>query len=328
VAALLLASAWHVPAAAWNDVGHRAAALIAYDALSDEVRARAVALLHAHPRFAADFAAHLPPVLRQADAAVQDRWYFAYAATWPDVAREFSGVRPEAVRLALVAQYHRPHWHYINLPTYLSDADRRLHIAAPSLAESPELPDAALNIVQALTRVSRTLCRGELAAPQRALALSWLLHLMADVHQPLHATALYAIGRFPEGDRGGNDIVLADALAVDGNLHTFWDAAAGDEADWPALPRAPHVPMTFADIARRSRELAAVAAYAPSIRAQLLQLPPRTPVTIDAGYVARSAAIARAQLALSGVRTAQLLNALLAPGGKCLQSLAFYQGRH
>jgi hypothetical protein len=33
--------------------------------------------------------------------------------------------------------------------------------------------------------------------------LTWLFHLVGDVHQPLHCTAVYS-ERFPDGDKGGN----------------------------------------------------------------------------------------------------------------------------
>jgi S1/P1 Nuclease len=284
-------------------------------------RARASALLRTHPRFAADFVTRLPSALRRGSAAEQDRWYFAFAATWPDVARDFAGVQPESARLALITQYHRARWHYINLPTYLSDADGHLQIQVPPLAESPDQPDATLNLVQALTRLSRMLCRGDAAMPQRALALSWLLHLLADLHQPLHATSLYSVGRFPLGDRGGNDVGLVGG----GNLHAFWDVAGGD-ARVRLLDAAAPPAMTFAEIALDSRALAAATVYAPSIRAQLLSLPANAPtqVAIDADYRAQAVVTARTQLVIAGRRTAALLTALFGSSdGKCPDPLAF-----
>ena len=309
--------AWHDAALAWNDAGHRAVALAAYDALGNDAQRRAVALLHSHPRFDEDFAPHLPAPLRNAAVGERDRWYFAFAATWPDFAREFAGVRPDSARLALVTRYHHPSWHYINLPTYLRDADRQLQIAEPPLLESADLPDDGLNLVQALVRTSHLLCQPATAPAQEGLALSWLLHLMADLHQPLHATSLYWAARFPRGDRGGNDIALAN-FRGSSNLHAFWDAAAGTAAGLRTSPVPAHV-ETFADLARQSRELAATEAYAPGLRAQLTHLAADAPVrvVIDADYEARAAATARAQLALAAQRTATLLAALLASHGDC-----------
>lgn len=38
---------------------------------------------------------------------------------------------------------------------------------------------------------------------ERAAATTWLLHLVGDIHQPLHASTRYS-ENFPTGDRGGN----------------------------------------------------------------------------------------------------------------------------
>jgi hypothetical protein len=319
-AGALVALFWNVAALAWNDAGHRVVARLAYDTLPGDVQMRAARLLRAHPRFAADFASRLPRALRAASAAQRNRWYFEFAAIWPDYARDFAGVRPEATRRELVSAYNRPRWHYINLPTYLTDADRRLAIPNPRFDDVPAEPEQQLNLVQALTRQSHIVCDGDASPAARALAFSWLLHLMADLHQPLHATALYAVGRFPNGDRGGNDI----ALAGGGNLHAFWDAAGAAAA--APLASTAAAPLTFAAIAVSSRRLAVRVAYAPSLRAQLERLPVDAPelVALDADYRARANAVAARQLAVAGHRTAALVAALLLPaGGKCPVSLAF-----
>jgi hypothetical protein len=77
-------------AGAWNDTGHMVAALIAHGALTAAQQEGAGALLRKHPRFAADFAPRLPRGLRDATAAEQNRWYFAFAA----VAGHCTSLRP------------------------------------------------------------------------------------------------------------------------------------------------------------------------------------------------------------------------------------------
>src|SRR5262249_39587347 len=52
--------------------------------------------------------------------------------------------------------------------------------------------------------------------------LSWLLHLVGDVHQPLHATTRVSATK-PDGDDGGNGVELSSPA----NLHTFWDDVLG-----------------------------------------------------------------------------------------------------
>ena len=64
----------------------------------------------------------------------------------------------------------------------------------------------------------------------------WLLHLVGDVHQPLHATARFSHDS-PEGDRGGNDVLLCGDPCKK-NLHSFWDQAAGTGTGITAIARA------------------------------------------------------------------------------------------
>jgi hypothetical protein len=54
------------------------------------------------------------------------------------------------------------------------------------------------------------------ADPERVIALKFLLHLVGDVHQPLHAS--------DHEDQGGNQVkVLFDHRNVGVALHSFWD---------------------------------------------------------------------------------------------------------
>ncbi|MDZ7343175.1 MAG: S1/P1 nuclease, partial [candidate division KSB1 bacterium] len=57
-----------------------------------------------------------------------------------------------------------------------------------------------------------------LAPSQRTIDLAWVLHLVGDIHQPLHCSARVTPTE-PEGDRGGN------LFKLDSNytLHGYWD---------------------------------------------------------------------------------------------------------
>ncbi len=57
----------------------------------------------------------------------------------------------------------------------------------------------------------------------RALHLSWLIHLVGDLHQPFHTTALFSRRLFPDGDQGGNKIPTEQRK----NLHGLWDGFPG-----------------------------------------------------------------------------------------------------
>ncbi len=310
------------PVAAWNEAGHMTAALIAYDRLPVDVRVAAGRLLRAHPRFQADFEPELPRSLARASAARQDRWFFAYAATWPDTARRFERERSAATRDALIARYHHGSWHYINLPTYLRASDAAaLRIPTPPMRWSAGLAGANLNIVQALAQLTKQWCAAGQTDADRAVALSWLLHLVGDVHQPLHATALYAVPLFPDGDRGGNDIAVSGGT----NLHALWDGALGSDARpqrLDALARehggveaaapGPDLLREFKRWAKQSRDLAERVVYTDQVRSAVstaLERPPR--VRLDADYRAQLRATAQRQIGIAGQRIAWVTQTLL-----------------
>ena len=61
----------------------------------------------------------------------------------------------------------------------------------------------------------------------RAVALSWIIHLVGDLHQPLHCASRFNAD-FPDGDQGGNLFVIQPSDSVRQiKLHAFWDAALG-----------------------------------------------------------------------------------------------------
>jgi S1/P1 Nuclease len=323
-------------AMAWNDTGHMVVALIAHDALSTALQQNAGALLRKHPRFAADFAPKLPRGLRDATAAEQNRWYIAFAATWPDLARHFGHVEAPAARAALVDRYHHGGWHYINLPTYLRPGDaRQLNRPMPSMAWQRGQSDAELNLVQALARVSADLCSADAADAERALALCWLLHLLADLHQPLHTTSLYSVGVFANGDRGGNDIAVRGA----GNLHALWDGALGNDRRWRRVVAAAaqyragaavEPTVDFPAWAREGRDLAARSAYSEAVRDAVASAAAAGPVRIsaDASYRRVMYSTAQTQIGRAGARTARVIAPLLgaARGAGCTRAaLAFLQ---
>ena len=116
---------------------------------------------------------------------------FVRAGYWPDFVRDEAWpARKEA--------YDHPTWHYVN--HFWRDGEW-----LPERGTSGEL----------LERLS-VLERGV----ESGVDLAWLLHLVGDVHQPLHSSARVT-DREPDGDRGGNDFAIDDLEAP--NLHAYWD---------------------------------------------------------------------------------------------------------
>jgi hypothetical protein len=60
----------------------------------------------------------------------------------------------------------------------------------------------------------------------RSYDLVWLIHLVGDAHQPLHATTRYSKD-LPDGDRGGNAEMVKPATGEELPLHVYWDRMFG-----------------------------------------------------------------------------------------------------
>ena len=213
---------------AWNSTGHRIIAYITYDQLDPSVRQAMVELLKQHPRFEKDFQGKMPDVIKEHDAATQNRWIFMHAATWPDITRGFNEADRE--------KYHHGTWHYINKPLYLDPASElALSAKLPvNLSTSSEDGTEVLkfNVLQALEFCVKQMNDPAVSPADKAVSLCWIMHLCGDIHQPLHSTALFAKKTFPEGDRGGNLIRFKRS-----NLHSQWDRLLGTSWKYSDITR-------------------------------------------------------------------------------------------
>ena len=184
-------------ASAWNAAGHRLVATIAWQQMSPGTRNHAAALLSRHP----DYERWLEKARSSNPAAI-----FAEAATWPDDIRgdprfydeERDAATPPLPGMADTARHKR--WHYVDL----DHQGRR------------DGGEADLQI----ERLARVLRHGE--HDELAYALPWLLHLVADIHQPLH------VGHAE--DDGGNGFEIENPFNKRlpfSSLHTYWDDLPG-----------------------------------------------------------------------------------------------------
>ena len=207
------------PVEAWNYAGHRIIASIAWDQLTPETQTTLLELLKQHPRFEQDFQSRMPKVIKEANPAVQNRWLFMRAATWPDIVRSFKEADRE--------KYHRGTWHYINQPIYLDEVSEAFLSSrlSANVATSIKAGDDPLqfNILQALEYCVAQMKDPAVSQSDKAVYLCWIMHLVGDSHQPLHSSALFSKRTFPEGDRGGNSIRIGKS-----NLHSQWDGLLGN----------------------------------------------------------------------------------------------------
>ncbi|MDC0175619.1 S1/P1 nuclease [Planctomycetaceae bacterium] len=211
---LLLVSGWPAPARSWWDSGHRLVALIAWDRMDVTTRMRVLRLLGKHPQAEKYFT----PDKQVQGVQMRHRWIVSQAAVWSDLVRK--------------TDRDRPTWHYINRPLFLSADDRRvlgrkLKVNLDSgVPKTATLATQELNVIQAITLCRRRLSARDASDGERALCVTWLCHMVGDVHQPCHSTASFTARRFPRGDRGGNDVpIRGDKKDI--NLHMYWDGQFG-----------------------------------------------------------------------------------------------------
>ncbi|MCG8404137.1 MAG: S1/P1 nuclease [Phycisphaerales bacterium] len=214
-------------ASAYNENGHRVIALMAYEVLEMEARAKVIALLRHHPRFRQDFRNKMPDGIRNGSEANRRRWLISQAGVWPDIARGFPGRTRN--------RFHRPSWHYINKPFFATEEHE--HALASRLPElefsiTRDLDDRDYNIAQAIKNSIRIIENRRQPKSLRAVHVCWLVHTVADIHQALHTTALFSPNLFPEGDRGGNEIRTRQ-----GKLHSIWDGRLGRGRSFSQLRR-------------------------------------------------------------------------------------------
>jgi hypothetical protein len=205
---------------AWWDCGHKISASIAYRLLSPQQQKTLVDILRQHPRFEQDFKKHLPTDLTP---ELEAEWIVQQCSVWPDLTRDFEGPERE--------KYHRGPWHYQDLPLFLTDSDKaamesKLTLNMETKVPSPIGDPNKLNALQAIALARATALDPNAPAPDRAVAFCWLFHVIGDMHQPCHASAMFSQRLFPnlnEGDRGGNLVKVTQK----GNLHSLWDSFLG-----------------------------------------------------------------------------------------------------
>ena len=209
---LIVLLAVPTPILAWSEGGHHLIAAVAFSLLTENERAELLRVLQEHPRYAEDF---VPPEKLPNDEE-RTRWLVGRSGYWPDVARR----QPI---------YHRSTWHYELGPSLvIGDRTKLLVPDRPgTLPLDATLETQELHISQAIQLCRKVLSDKTQDAGDRALALCWIGHLVADSHQPCHAGSLYMEGVFEkkDGDRGANSIPTKQRQ----NMHALWDQLLGDE---------------------------------------------------------------------------------------------------
>lgn len=297
------------PTYAWNSFGHMAVAYVAYQKMTPQARTRVKALLAMNPKYN-DWVAWVPPNTAPAD---KDMMVFMLAATWADRIKDKNSgyadedpknrFRPDGAtssrNIGYADMFRHQYWHFVDRP-FAADGTALPAIPTPNVQE----------------RIA--LFRGVLASddddPLKSYDLTWLLHLVGDVHQPLHC-ATRVSSTDPNGDDGGTKVKVYCAGCAK-ELHAFWDDLFGTAANeqaalQPVIAAAKELPEADATLAAKSDEKEWVAEGFQAAQQTVYQPPIGAgdgPFSLTDAYESTARTLAKQRIALAGARLANLIN--------------------
>jgi hypothetical protein len=287
------------PAYAWNSFGHMEVAAVA--------KKEATRLLKKNPRY--------KTWTNGVAANQRDQIAFVKAATWPDEIKSLKGyitdgpnhgntapMTPQASQnVGYKDKFRHKYWHFIDEP-FSTDGTPLKQPVPPNAQDRIALFRKALADADELDSV-------------RSYDLSWLLHLVGDVHQPLHATSRFNSAE-PKGDEGGNDVNISCALSCNSatELHAFWDGLLGrnDAPPQNAIKAAGELTAADSQLASKMDEKDWIKESLDLAKSDVYKDPPigngDGPFALTGKYQDDSLSIAKKQIALAGSRLANLLN--------------------
>ena len=307
--AFLLSAGLSVPAFAWDSFGHMEVAYLAYQQLSPSAKARVSALLKLNPYYG-QWVKWLPPNTSPAD---QDMMIFMLAATWPDEIKQDpsytadgssggddpTGSPDPTANTGYGDKLMHKYWHFVNTP-FSTDGTALSAISTPNAQDRIAL--------------FRSVLASSSPDALKSYDLTWLLHLVGDVHQPLHCATRVSKAD-PGGDAGGNNVQLK-CRGCPSELHMFWDNLMGtanseQAAIQPVITAVQKVPAADPTLAAKSDgqdwiaesfQAAQQSAYQPPIG------PGNGPFSLNTAYKQAASKVAAQRIALAGVRLANLIN--------------------
>lgn len=321
---------------AWGPTGHEAVANVAWKQMNPKAQAEALSLIKLVPQLTSptgktadgfpQWQKELPANLSTAD---QNMFLFMRAATWADSIKHIgfqdSDDPPPGVSVDHPIGFSDPashgYWHFVD--TGLTSGQ--------SKPQPPPTPNAAVQIVE---------LRKDLPAATDpklgAYELIWLLHLVGDIHQPLHGARRFVGGK---SDLGGNLVKISLSAALNRmflanrppgapgsaptELHAFWDDLPGVTSN-PALALKPAAAFAMGLSPANSNDVnntdsATWSDRSFQIAVQDAYMSPIGPGNADnqghgfvmtTAYYGAALSDAKMQVALAGARLAKMLNDL------------------
>lgn len=196
---------------AWWDLGHMTIAVASYRQLDPAVKQRFDRLLKLNPS-----CRRWTDGIADADRGLAA---LAHASVWADDIKRDPAYRrdkvtdPAAVlNVGYGDKIVHDYWHCIDIPFTSDEAPIRML----------DMPNA-LTQLRLFTKVLVSTANDEVKSSD----LCWILRIVGDLYQPLHATARF----FHEldDDRGGDDEEVIPASGLKTRLYLYWDVRLGED---------------------------------------------------------------------------------------------------
>jgi hypothetical protein len=287
-------------------------AAAAYKRLTPRTRKNVARLLKINPRYS-----NWVVGARSGDV---DRAAFMRAATWADSIKidpRYKDDTQAAANAGPNAGYgdllKHASWHFIDQP-FSPDG-------------TPLIPAAAPNVATQIPALRAGLASPDTNDDVKSYDLVWLLHLVGDVHQPLHCVSRYD-AEDREGDRGGNLVKIIGntqppvcddprycPFGPPNQLHALWDSILGSGyAVGPVEQAAERLPKPDVKLAAVADEKVWIQEGLELAQSAVYVLPIGVgdgPFSVTPQYQKAAVALGEKRVALAGARLANLLNDVL-----------------
>jgi S1/P1 Nuclease len=196
-------------------------------------------------------------------------------------------------------------WHFVDIPKDAEGFNEERDCFRPQDKHKDADADHHNCVVDRIEIFRQVLADGSASREQRLEALKWLVHFVADLHQPLHAV---------DEARGGNDIklpVFGNPQCGDYpcNLHWTWDSMLIERTGFSEHDYLKHEQKLI-----RTEKLEASGSpvdWANESHLQARKIMNAKPAAVDQAYYNANIHLIDQKLALAGLRLADLLNSTL-----------------
>jgi hypothetical protein len=299
----------------WDNFGHMAVAYVAYQELTPELKQRVKRLLELNPQFQT-WSSWISKGTSESD---RNLIIFMLAATWPD---EIKGLphQPPPINPRTGQPYVADGSDNGNRPDGSPNAsanegftDNSMHkywhfIDTPFSRDNTPLPGIPCPNAQERIALFRSVLSSDASDELKSYDLAWVLHLVGDLHQPLHCcTRVSNLDK--RGDSGGNNVIVGSI-----KLHQIWDdlLGTGSEEKIPlkVIKVAKKLPTADALRAADSKEKDWVQEGFQMAQTNVYVSPIDSgdgPFELTGDYKTNAKDLARQQVALAGARLANFL---------------------